>query len=65
MAFDNLLNWVVVPEAARHVGVAQPNVHARVRRGKLKGLRLNGKSWVVERAGLEQWIRERRARGVT
>lgn len=50
--------WVSVPEACNIVGVTDAGVVRMILRGELKGYRLNGTSWAVDRESCERNLAE-------
>jgi excisionase family DNA binding protein len=59
---DTLVGWMAVPPAARYVDCKVPSVFRRIRDGKLKAFKVNGRCWLVSKDDLDSWILERRAR---
>ena len=66
---DESTDWVAVAIAAREAGCTEqyicrvlaantPDGESHTDGGPLKGWRVNGKAWVVDRASLEQFAKE-------
>jgi hypothetical protein len=50
--------WICVPEACDIVCKTDASVMRDLRSGKIKGFRLNGRAWAVEKASAEEEFRD-------
>jgi excisionase family DNA binding protein len=54
------IDLLPLAEVAQLVGVTVAAVRQRIVAGKLRGIRANGRCWLVPRAEVEKWTRERK-----